>query len=643
MTSRLEGSSPRYQAQHIARWVGLLILIAALALYLWTLDDGLQPEELRGGDLITHQYAQVEARPSNAPGYPLYTMGGWLWFRLGRLLLGPYSNPIRILSSYSTLWALLALWLLYRLLLDVTEGNWALSGLCTAFYAVTYFFWYYATTTEQYTSAVAQTLLMIWLAFRWDAAQSRGEEGDRYLLALAFLTGIGLAHMVTVLFIVPPILWFVLARRSDLLRRPRLIMKAIGLLALPLLSYAYVYIRGAQHPEWRGVGEWESTWQWFWSFLSTRQGRDELTWSLSPLWTDEFPALIWRELTWPALLIGLWGISRLGRHRAALIYSSLAIYLVFCFIDRLGNWYQVIMPAYPLIVMGLAVAADALWRWGLLRRAWPTRAAILLFLCALVGYRFMLSLPGADSSGRPGDVGLDPGWRIIADDPPADATILGTLDERLALDYLTRIWGVRSDLRTISADQARGLLEGGHTFLSTVDAVPIVRSEVAPEARFSSAGVTLVEVRLTPRREPPALDILLQRPVGDGLTLLGISRRQPRVHPALPDRFHPAPRLTLYWQATKPISHDWAISLRPTRGSQFIFAGGQLVQTDRRHPVQGAYPTTRWVPGETVRDDYALPVIPGPPADGLAVIVYRPLPEGGFQNLAEVHIPGNPY
>jgi len=118
LTSRLEGSSPRYQAQHIARWVGLLILIAALALYLWTLDDGLQPEELRGGDLITHQYAQVEARPSNAPGYPLYTMGGWLWFRLGRLLLGPYSNPIRILSSYSTLWALLALWLLYRLLLD---------------------------------------------------------------------------------------------------------------------------------------------------------------------------------------------------------------------------------------------------------------------------------------------------------------------------------------------------------------------------------------------------------------------------------------------------------------------------------------------------------------------------------------------
>ena len=63
-------------------------MIFFAALYLFTLDDGLRPGELEGGDLITHQYAQVQGRPSNAPGYPLYTMGGWLWFHLGRLILG---------------------------------------------------------------------------------------------------------------------------------------------------------------------------------------------------------------------------------------------------------------------------------------------------------------------------------------------------------------------------------------------------------------------------------------------------------------------------------------------------------------------------------------------------------------------------
>lgn len=78
----------------LRRWGGLLLLLSLMALYLVTLDNGLRPDELTGGDLITHQYAQVEARPSNAPGYPLYTMGGWLWFRLGRGLFGWLLNPI---------------------------------------------------------------------------------------------------------------------------------------------------------------------------------------------------------------------------------------------------------------------------------------------------------------------------------------------------------------------------------------------------------------------------------------------------------------------------------------------------------------------------------------------------------------------
>ena len=98
-------------------------MICFAALYLFTLDDGLRPGELEGGDLITHQYAQVQGRPSNAPGYPLYTMGGWLWFHLGRLILGRDHNPLPILASYSTLWALVAIWLMYRLILEVTRGQ----------------------------------------------------------------------------------------------------------------------------------------------------------------------------------------------------------------------------------------------------------------------------------------------------------------------------------------------------------------------------------------------------------------------------------------------------------------------------------------------------------------------------------------
>ena len=78
--------------------------------------------------------------------------------------------------------------------------------------------------------------------------------------------GVALAHMVTVLFIVPPLLWFVLRTEPKLVRRPRLMAGVIALALLPLLSYIYVYVRGAQHPEWRGAGQWASTGQWFLSF-----------------------------------------------------------------------------------------------------------------------------------------------------------------------------------------------------------------------------------------------------------------------------------------------------------------------------------------------------------------------------------------
>ncbi len=63
----------RFLGKDVAWWAGAALLLLALLLYLWTLDDGLEMRELKGGDLITHQYAQVQGRFSNAPGYPLYT------------------------------------------------------------------------------------------------------------------------------------------------------------------------------------------------------------------------------------------------------------------------------------------------------------------------------------------------------------------------------------------------------------------------------------------------------------------------------------------------------------------------------------------------------------------------------------------
>jgi len=655
MTAVAPSQNNAAPARRRVRWpapatlAGILLVIIFAALYLFTLDDGLRPGELEGGDLITHQYAQVQGRPSNAPGYPLYTMGGWLWFHLGRLILGRDHNPIPILSSYSTLWALVAIWLLYRLILEVTRasdpdrgdsgrglrgerGLWPVAAIVTVFYGLTYFFWYYAVTTEQYTSAVAWTLAVVLIAFRWERVRR-----DGYLMGLAFLMGIALAHMVTLLFIAPPLLWFVLRAEPRLLRRPRLIAGVVALALLPLFSYLYVYVRGAQHSEWRGAGQWASTGQWFLSFLSTRQGRAELTWSLRPFLTKEFPALIWRELTWPGLIAGVLGIAAIGRRRAIMLYATLVIYLAFCWIDRLGNWFQVIMPAYALLAVGLGAGVGWLWRrvgtgetrrWG----TWLARAVVVLGLFALVIYRGVVSYPRADSSQRAEDTGLQPGWAILADDPPAGTAVLGTLHETLALNYLTGIWGVRPDVRSVTSEQAQMLLAAGTPVAVTDAALPLVPVEVSPSAHYSALGRTLVALHAVPAQD------LTQA----GAAALGELR--PWTHDFGGELQLEAGRIgenratgetvaLLVWQAKATPSQDWAVSVRLTQG------GKEIAQVDREHPVNGAYPTGRWSPGEVVADAYSFALPPGAAPDGLTVVVYRRLADGSFANLDAARFP----
>ena len=650
---------PRSAGRALVQWLSsqargpAVILIFAFALlYAFTLDNGLRSGELAGGDLITHQYAQVQGRFSNAPGYPLYTLGGWLWFRAGRLILGSGSNPIPILSSYSTFWALVALWLLYRLILEVTAAGpaaaiprhrWLIAWLVAAFYGVSYFFWYYAVTTEQYTSSVAWTLAVFLLAFRWERTGR-----DRCLLGLALLAGIGLAHQVTVLFAIPALLWFVLAAErlvgggQRLLRRPRLIAMALGLAAAPLLSYVFVYVRGAQHPEWRGVGQWADTWRWFWSFVSTQQGQSELTWAFTPFLTAEFPSLIWREMTVPGLVIGLLGLLALrgparaaSQRRAAAIYATLTIYLVFCWVDRLGNWYQVIMPAYALLAIGIAAAA--VWAWdqgeavsrrashGKALYASAIRTMLVLALLGLALYRGIVSFPQADSRDRPDDTGLAAGWAILADDPPPGTAIFAAQDEALAIDYLTDIWGQRPDVRVVTSGEARRRLAHDAALAVTISVLPLAAAEISPDAHLSALGSTLVRMQRMPQWDAPADLLPWTHDFGPELRLIGgrVSRQRATGETVV----------LLVWQTRGAVGSDWSVSVRLTRGGQ------ELAQLDRQHPVHGAYPMTRWSPAEIVADAYAFTLPAGARPDGLMVILYRQTAAGSFINLDAASFP----
>ena len=670
-----------------------LTLLLGAALYLVTLDRGLRPEELTGGDLITHQYAQAQARPGNAPGYPLYTMLGWLWFRVGRASLGWLLNPIQTLSLYSTLWGLASLWTLYHLLyrLEVTGRNRLLSALLTLFYAVTYFFWYYSVTTEQYTSAIFQTLLLVWLAFEWEACPAPADKEQRIknkgqsntlLLLMAFVSGTMAANMLTTLFILPPLLYLIFTKRPGILKNLKLLSLTVAAGLLPLSSYAYVYIRGAQRPEWRGAGEWTSTAQWFWQFISTQQGRDELApgLTLHQLITPEYPSLVWGELGWVVLLGGLAGWLLLGRRKAIFFYASLVIYLIFTTLYRFGNWFQVILPLYPLLVVGFGRSMGWVWGkaedgrmkaeggrrkaeggrqkgegfflfpnfvWKRLRlsssfilhpsafRFHPSsfilppfsRIVLILTLIALITWRFTASVDELKRVGKHNqstDTGLDPGWAVLADNPPPGASVSGNFEEWVALQYLGEIWGAepKISLQPPGAPGEYITLRAALGFPQLVDL-----NKTTPQA----AGATLIHLSSAPLTHLPPQAAPLNANFGGQMRLAGF---QPLTFRLPPSSFRlPPSAFILYWTADRPLPVAYTVSVRLWQnGEPLQGADGPLIQDHQ--PVWNLYPTTEWLPNTFIADAYTFTLPPNVAPDELQVVVYRQT-EDGFENLDE--------
>jgi hypothetical protein len=492
--------------------------------------------------------------------------------------------------------------------------------------------------------------------------------------------------MVTVLLIAPPLLWFILSCREDVLRRPGLMARCAGLGLLPVASYAYVYMQGAAHPEWRGAGQWPSTWAWFVDFLTTHQGRDEMApgLTLARFFTGEFPALIWGELTWLVLVGGLIGLWWLGRRRAFFLYGSLALYAVFCWVDRFGNWFQVTMPAYPLIILGLAAGlaaiSDACTCAALRRKCWCQRSAIsdqqsavsgqpsaissqqpptsnfqpptsnlqsltsnfqpliLIAFTALVAYRFAVSLPGADQSRRPDETGLDPGWAVLADHPLPNSVVVGETDEWLALQYLATVWEAQPPV--LPRPLCRPDPAGAAVYL-TRRAAGADPACLADRHRYA-AGATLIRAQADSNTQLPASAHPLAVDFGPTMTLAGFETQSTPGDGASrstldASRFPLAWRLSLYWRATAKSDVDYTVSVRPLRAGSLIPGGdGQPIIQDHQ-PVWNAYPTSRWSPGEIVRDDYGLDLPGQAVPDGAQIVVYRITAEG-FENLGEANI-----
>jgi hypothetical protein len=116
----------------------------------------------------------------------------------------------------------------------------------------------------------------------------------------------------------------------------------------------------------------------------------------------------------------------------------------------------------------------------------------------------------------------------------------------------------------------------------------------------------------SPLPTTPAVNI--NATFGDSIRLLGYTLDPPK--PNTPDT---ELKLTLFWQPLTNIATDYTTFLHLRNGD-----GINIAQRDSQ-PLNGAYPTSRWQPGETIIDPITLPLFDGLPRGAYPLVagLYR--------------------
>jgi hypothetical protein len=86
-------------------------------------------------------------------------------------------------------------------------------------------------------------------------------------------------------------------------------------------------------------------------------------------------------------------------------------------------------------------------------------------------------------------------------------------------------------------------------------------------------------------------------------------------------------RLTLLWQTGATPNDDLKVFVHVVDG------GGKIIAQVDDRPRQGRYPTSQWAPGETIVDEYQLPLPAGKAPDGYQIRLGMYYPDSGIRLL----------
>ena len=625
------------------KWQKLIavpIFLLALGLYLLTLaptvvtvfDDSLEFQ------LVT--YLLGVAHP---PGYPLYTLLGWLFTRL------PFGDVAYRVNLMSAVFGALTVSLTYLIGLELIVGSWqpkekysadvrqvwgeVLAALIGALaLATSPVFWSQATVAEVYTLNAAFMAGLLWLLIRGKYPPS-----ENSLLAVAFLCGLSLTHHRTTVLVLPAIAYYLWPQIKTW--KPRTIIKIAVALVAPLLLYLYIPLRGR-------VGSLDGTYvntlEGFWKQVSA-SGYGVFIFG-NPFEAERgvefYLSLFLEQFGVMGLAAGLLGLIVLSRSRArGLTLIAFATHLVFNLLYRVTDIEVFFIPTFIIWSIWVGVGAGWLltgYAWARMGRLSWLRLPVALLAGLLLLGQFIASvrghLPQMDRSNNWAvyNYGLD----MIHQPLQPNAAIVGILGEMTLVRYFQETEGLRPDLLLVPADREANRMTNVARLLDEGRTVYLTRElPGAPERWSLSAVGPLIQVIPQPVEEPPDDTF----PVGSAV-IPEISLHSYAISQPLSQNEPPPVRLTLIWQAHDPISRELKVSAR------LVNDDGQSVAQADAVPVHFAYPTTAWRPGEFISDVYDL-ALPASlrPGDYTPVIIFydpaRGAAEVGRVTLPPVHLP----
>jgi hypothetical protein len=182
---------------------------------------------------------------AHPPGYPLYTMVGWLFSRF-------FASPAFALNLLSAILAAITLVIVSRTVRTLT-GSIVAGVLAASLLGVSTTFWAQATTANiriptAFFTALCVSLLVTWSRNRGSGIRDQGSARRIKIDPLnlfAFVFALGLGHHVSLIFPGIFFLLYIFLVDPKLLRQPRRWLKPIGFFALGLLPLLYLPLRGA--------------------------------------------------------------------------------------------------------------------------------------------------------------------------------------------------------------------------------------------------------------------------------------------------------------------------------------------------------------------------------------------------------------